>query len=197
MDHKDSDLKLISEQPLSSCLGSASTTSTTSTTPSTSSNALVAANGAFQSNGSTVPTSIVIPMGGMGGKEYKQEQTSKVDKAYFGNTDTTDTTDTTDSSVATTNKADTPDTASTSILQDGNAMLAPLPLASCDSGVYTGGDTNTCQLIGELRHCIRTASSIDIIVSFLMESGVRSIIADLRFALENHAHIRLLSIESI
>ena len=126
-------------------------------------------------------------------EEYKQEQTSKVDKAYFGNTDTTDTTDTTDSSVATTNKADTPDTASTSILQDGNAMLAPLPLASCDSGVYTGGDTNTCQLIGELRHCIRTASSIDIIVSFLMESGVRSIIADLRFALENHAHIRLLS----
>ena len=193
MDHKDSDLKLISEQPLSSCLGSASTTSstsstsstsTTSTTPSTSSNALVAANGAFQSNSSTVPTSIAIPMGD---KEYKQEQTSKVDKACFDNTDTTD------SSVATTNKADTPDTASTSILQDGNAMLAPLPLASCDSGVYTGGDTNTCQLIGELRHCIRTASSIDIIVSFLMESGVRSIIADLRFALENHAHIRLLS----
>ena len=118
----------------------------------------------------------------MGGKEYKQEQTCKVEKACFGNTDTTDTTDT---SVATTNKADTPDTASTSILQDGNAMLAPLPLASCDSGVYTGGDTNTSQLIGELRHCIRTASSIDIIVSFLMESGVRSIIADLRFALEN------------
>ena len=130
MDHKDSDLKLISEQPLSPCLGSASTTSSTPSAPSTpsaSSNALVASNGAFESHGSTVPTSIVIPMGGMGGKEYKQEQTCKVEKACFGNTDTTDTTDT---SVATTNKADTPDTASTSILQDGNAMLAPLPLVS-------------------------------------------------------------------
>lgn len=55
---------------------------------------------------------------------------------------------------------------------------------------FTGND---CSLYNELKSSIHSADRIDIIVSFLMESGVKLIINDLKNAVENSAEIRILT----
>ena len=59
--------------------------------------------------------------------------------------------------------------------------------------VLTGGRQVDRYLLFALRHSIDTAESIDIVVSFLMESGVRLLIADLRQAVERGVPIRILT----
>lgn len=53
------------------------------------------------------------------------------------------------------------------------------------------GDTN--YLLKELRHAFSKSESIDIIVSFIMESGIRLILDDLKCAAERGARIRILT----
>ena len=55
---------------------------------------------------------------------------------------------------------------------------------------FTGND---CSLYNELKSSIHNADKIDIIVSFLMESGVKLIINDLKSAIKNGAKIRILT----
>lgn len=57
----------------------------------------------------------------------------------------------------------------------------------------TGGDDPGKYLLYQLRASICRAKRIDIIVSFLMESGVRLILRDLRSALDRGATVRLLT----
>lgn len=57
--------------------------------------------------------------------------------------------------------------------------------------VITGGDNN--YLIYRLNQSIRKAKQIDIIVSFLMESGVNAIINDLNEAVQKNVPIRILT----
>ncbi len=59
--------------------------------------------------------------------------------------------------------------------------------------VMTGDRNQNRFLYYQLKTSIRRAKKIDIIVSFLMESGVRLILSDLRAALDNGAGIRLLT----
>lgn len=65
------------------------------------------------------------------------------------------------------------------------------PIDSTD--VMTGGMERNRHLYYQLSMSIRTAKRIDIIVSFLMESGVHMILEDLKTALEQGAKIRLLT----
>ena len=55
---------------------------------------------------------------------------------------------------------------------------------------FTGNDSS---LYNELKSSIHSADKIDIIVSFLMESGVKLIINDLKSAIKNGAKIRILT----
>lgn len=57
----------------------------------------------------------------------------------------------------------------------------------------TGDDRRERFLLYQLKMSIASAKKIDIIVSFLMESGVRMILKDLKIALERGAKIRLLT----
>lgn len=59
--------------------------------------------------------------------------------------------------------------------------------------VMTGGQNRQRMLYYQLKKSIQKAESIDMIVSFLMESGVRLILEDLRSALDRGIKIRLLT----
>lgn len=61
------------------------------------------------------------------------------------------------------------------------------------SGVMTGGGNGKRYLYYQLKNSIRQAGQIDIIVSFLMETGVEMILEDLRAALGRGAKVRLLT----
>ena len=52
---------------------------------------------------------------------------------------------------------------------------------------------NNMALYNRLKQSIARAEKIDIIVSFLMESGVKMLIKDLKEAIERGAHIRILT----
>lgn len=57
----------------------------------------------------------------------------------------------------------------------------------------TGDSYKDRYLYYQLKLAITKAKSIDIIVSFLMESGVRMLLKDLRGALDRGVHIRILT----
>ena len=59
--------------------------------------------------------------------------------------------------------------------------------------VMTGDTNRRAQLYYQLISGIRTATSIDIVVSFLMESGVRMLLKELRNAIDNGVKIRILT----
>ena len=61
------------------------------------------------------------------------------------------------------------------------------------ANVLTGGDDPNRQLLPQLQACIHEAQGIDIIVSFLMESGAKLIVQDLKEALERGAAVRILT----
>lgn len=59
--------------------------------------------------------------------------------------------------------------------------------------VMTGGRDQQRYLLYQLQQSIRKADRVDIIVSFLMESGVRMILKDLKTALDRGVQIRILT----
>lgn len=59
--------------------------------------------------------------------------------------------------------------------------------------VITGDNNKNRQLYYQLKRSINKADRIDIIVSFLMESGVRIILKDLKSALDRGVSIRILT----
>ena len=59
--------------------------------------------------------------------------------------------------------------------------------------VMTGDRDKRMYLYYQLAHSMEKAIRIDIIVSFLMESGVRMLLKDLKKALDHGAHIRILT----
>ena len=59
--------------------------------------------------------------------------------------------------------------------------------------VITGGYDKDKYLVHQLKRSIHTANSIDIIVSFLMESGIKIILNDLSEAIQRGCHIRILT----
>lgn len=61
------------------------------------------------------------------------------------------------------------------------------------TNVMTGDSNRRTQLYYQLVNGIRTAKSIDIVVSFLMESGVRMLLKDLKKAIDKGVKIRLLT----
>lgn len=61
------------------------------------------------------------------------------------------------------------------------------------TSVMTGGQNRQRMLYYQLKNSIAKANGIDMIVSFLMESGVRMILEDLRSALDRGIRIRLLT----
>ena len=61
----------------------------------------------------------------------------------------------------------------------------------CD--VLTGGRDKNRFLLYQLKRSMACAEQIDIIVSFLMESGVRLLLADLKQALDRGVKIRILT----
>ena len=65
--------------------------------------------------------------------------------------------------------------------------------APARENVLTGGDDPNRQLLPQLQACIREAQGIDIIVSFLMESGAKLIVQDLKEALERGTTVRVLT----
>ena len=56
----------------------------------------------------------------------------------------------------------------------------------------TGGPDKRRQLYYQLIQSMKKAESVDIIVSFLMESGVRMLLSDLKAALHRGVRIRIL-----
>ncbi len=62
-----------------------------------------------------------------------------------------------------------------------------------DTNVMTGDSTPNTQLYYQLKRGIQNASGIDIIVSFLMESGVKMLLKDLQNAIDRGVKIRLLT----
>lgn len=61
-----------------------------------------------------------------------------------------------------------------------------------NSNACVGGASNTNYLYNRLKDCFKKATKIDIIVSFLMKSGVDLIINDLKEALDRGCNIRIL-----
>ena len=61
------------------------------------------------------------------------------------------------------------------------------------TNVMTGGTDRAKYLLYQLKMSMARAKQIDIIVSFLMESGVRLILNDLKSALSRHVPIRILT----
>ena len=59
--------------------------------------------------------------------------------------------------------------------------------------VMTGGRNKSRYLLYQLKLSMARAKQIDIIVSFLMESGVRMLLSDLKVALHRGARIRILT----
>lgn len=76
---------------------------------------------------------------------------------------------------------------------DDNWDMLPEFAASMHTDVMTGGTTQSRFLYYQLKMSIKKAEKIDIIVSFLMESGVRMILQDLKKALARGAKIRILT----
>lgn len=66
-------------------------------------------------------------------------------------------------------------------------------LSAFESNVMTGGVKKDHQLYGRLIASMQKADRIDIIVSFLMESGVRMMIQEMKKALERQVPIRILT----
>lgn len=61
------------------------------------------------------------------------------------------------------------------------------------TNVTTGGDDQRRYLYYQLKISMQTADAVDLIVSFLMESGVRMILNDLKAAVMRGARIRILT----
>lgn len=61
------------------------------------------------------------------------------------------------------------------------------------TNVLTGGQTKSKQLYFQLKNSIDKAKRIDIIVSFLMESGVRLLLKDLKQVVAKKIPIRILT----
>ncbi len=61
------------------------------------------------------------------------------------------------------------------------------------TSVMTGGLDRNRYLLYQLKMSMQSAVQIDIIVSFLMESGVKILLRDLEKALERGAKIRILT----
>lgn len=61
------------------------------------------------------------------------------------------------------------------------------------TNVSVGGDLRGNHLYSKLKDCFKKAESIDIIVSFLMTSGVKLIINDLKDAIDRGVNVRILS----
>ncbi len=70
-------------------------------------------------------------------------------------------------------------------------QIEPLQMEATD--VMTGGRNKNRFLYYQLKTSMLRADKIDIIVSFLMESGVRMILKDLRGALDRGAEVRILT----
>lgn len=68
-----------------------------------------------------------------------------------------------------------------------------VPILTEPTYVMTGGTTQSRFLYYQLKMSIKKAIKIDIIVSFLMESGVRMILKDLKEALGRGTRIRILT----
>lgn len=66
-----------------------------------------------------------------------------------------------------------------------------LEVERCEA--ITGGMKKNKFLLYQLRYSMMNADQIDIIVSFLMESGVRMLLKDLQRALERGAKVRILT----
>lgn len=78
---------------------------------------------------------------------------------------------------------------SESYVEDALSNLAPKPICT-NSNVTTGEDNH---LYEKLKDSIRNAKAIDIIVSFLMDSGVKMILNDLKEAIDRNVSIRILT----
>lgn len=61
------------------------------------------------------------------------------------------------------------------------------------TSVMTGDRDKSRYLLYQLQHSLRKAKQVDIIVSFLMESGVKLLLKDLSQALERGARVRILT----
>lgn len=72
-----------------------------------------------------------------------------------------------------------------------NLNIEPIEVARTD--VMTGDRDKRMYLYYQLIHSIEKATQIDIIVSFLMESGVRMLLKELSRALNRGAHVRILT----
>lgn len=66
-----------------------------------------------------------------------------------------------------------------------------VPVITPSINAITGGETD--HLYDKLKYSFLKANQIDIIVSFLMESGVKKILEDLRKALDNGVSVRILT----
>ncbi len=75
------------------------------------------------------------------------------------------------------------------IRQQAGADKAPAVIEN----VLTGGDNRGRHLLYQLKISMAMAESIDIIVSFLMESGVKMILQDLQAALDRGVPVRILT----
>lgn len=69
--------------------------------------------------------------------------------------------------------------------------ILPLEMERCEA--ITGGRNKNRYLLYQLKFSMMNADQIDIIVSFLMESGVRMLLMDLQSTLERGARIRILT----
>ena len=67
------------------------------------------------------------------------------------------------------------------------------PILTETTDVMTGDSNQSRFLYYQLKMSMRKAKKIDIIVSFLMESGVRMILKDLKSALDRGAAVRILT----
>lgn len=72
-------------------------------------------------------------------------------------------------------------------------MAEPALQKTLTRNALTGGDNPHEQLYPQLRESLTKATSIDLIVSFLMESGVWLILQDLQSAIQRGAKIRILT----
>lgn len=86
------------------------------------------------------------------------------------------------------------DFAENSNIEIGHVGFFPEELTPIEStAVMTGGTDQNRFLYYQLKKSMEGADQIDIIVSFLMESGVRIILDDLKHALDRGSRIRILT----
>lgn len=77
--------------------------------------------------------------------------------------------------------------------QEFDNQQEPIKILPPETSVMTGGSSRSRYLLYQLFMCMRKAEKIDIIVSFLMESGVKLLISELEDALNRGAKIRILT----